>query len=266
MDPLEFERLMARYFSEQGYRVEHVGTGGTTSRYDGGIDLQLYRGDEHIVVQCKRSTVLQVTHNPVHELLGVMHTEGATGAIFITSGEFTSAAVEKMRTIPNFRLIEGHELRKLLGPLLDSISQPATDGAGVERDIGLPAPNSFRPRASRELPAIAARRPFRPSAKDLGPPLFVAAVVLVLIVSCVRHMVGPSDGKASIAKPRNHAVQSPQAARSEPVVGTSSRTTTQPTVVVDVPRPRAQTPAEARAAKQRADEAMRVIEATTPEM
>jgi len=107
----------------------------------------------------------------------------------------------------------------------------------------------------------------RRQGQDWGPPIFIAAVVLVLMVSCIRHMVGPSERKASVVKPRNHAIQSPQAAaRSDSVVVRSSGTTTQPTVVVDVPRPRVQTAAEAREAKQRADEAMRVIEASTPEM
>jgi len=56
------------------------------SRYDGGIDLKLRRGDEYVVVQCKHWNAKQVPHNDVHQLLGVMLSESATGAIFVTSG------------------------------------------------------------------------------------------------------------------------------------------------------------------------------------
>ena len=75
-----FERLMAKHYASHGYRVEHSGTGARTSRrhFDGGIDLKLFRDGEYIVVQCKRASVFEVTHNVVHELTGVMHTQHAT--------------------------------------------------------------------------------------------------------------------------------------------------------------------------------------------
>ena len=44
----EFEHLMARHYRDKGYRVEHVGTGGRKKkRFDGGIDLKLYRDGEY---------------------------------------------------------------------------------------------------------------------------------------------------------------------------------------------------------------------------
>src|SRR4051812_28508929 len=105
----EFERLMARHYAARGYRVEHTGTGAKTSwqGFDGGIDLKLYRGDEYIVVQCKRESALQVTHNVVHQLIGVMHTQRATGAIVVNTGEFSTAAIEAASKITQIELVDG---------------------------------------------------------------------------------------------------------------------------------------------------------------
>jgi hypothetical protein len=118
----DFERLLATHYARQGYRVEHVGTGNNAYATDGGIDLKLYRDDEYIVVQCKHWNVEQITHNPVHELIGVMHTQGATGAIIVTSGEFTRAAREAAAKVPVIELVDGQHVREMLGP----VPEPAT--------------------------------------------------------------------------------------------------------------------------------------------
>lgn len=49
----QLEQLLAVHYQSQGFRVEHCGTGGAAARFDGGIDLKLFRDDEYIVVQCK---------------------------------------------------------------------------------------------------------------------------------------------------------------------------------------------------------------------
>ena len=90
LEPTKFEALLADYFRDQGYRVEHVGAAALGRRFDGGIDLKLYQGNDYIIVQCKNWNAMQVTHNAVHELLGVMLTQRATGAVVVTSGEFTA--------------------------------------------------------------------------------------------------------------------------------------------------------------------------------
>jgi hypothetical protein len=129
MDPLKFEALVADYYRGQGYRVVECGTGGTKGRYDGGIDLKMYRDDEYIVVQCKRYTNSVVKHNDVHQLLGIMHTEGATRAIFINSGEYSRHALRKLQGIPNFQMIDGVQLREMIGSLPSDIEEldPPTD-------------------------------------------------------------------------------------------------------------------------------------------
>lgn len=112
-----FESLLAVYYRGQGYEVEHCGSGGVGGRFDGGIDLKLRRSGEYALVQCKHWNAKQVPHNEVHQLLGLMLNEDATGGILVTSGEFTSAAKQAATRLGRVRLVDGHELRSMLGPL-----------------------------------------------------------------------------------------------------------------------------------------------------
>ena len=122
---VQLEQLLAVYYRGQGFRVEHCGTGGTAARFDGGIDLKLFRGDEYIVVQCKHWNAKQVPHNEVHQLLGIMLNQEATGAMLVTSGEFTACARESATKLGKVRLIDGDELRAMIGPLPESTFEPA---------------------------------------------------------------------------------------------------------------------------------------------
>lgn len=112
LDPTEFERLVAEHYRREGWTVEHVGAAASGRDSDGGIDLKLRRGYEYTVVQCKRWTAYQVPHNDVHQLVGVMIGEGATGAVFVTSGEFTRAALEAARKHPTLQLVDGVAVRR----------------------------------------------------------------------------------------------------------------------------------------------------------
>ncbi|WP_129135668.1 restriction endonuclease [Luteimonas sp. YGD11-2] len=111
------EHLLADWYRDAGYAVEHVGTGATSSAFDGGIDLKLRRGDEYLLVQVKHWNAYKVPHNDVHQLIGLMVNEGASGAILATSGEFTRAAIEAATRHGHVRLIDGDELRTMLGRL-----------------------------------------------------------------------------------------------------------------------------------------------------
>lgn len=135
MDPTRFEALIGDHYRKQGYRVEHVGAEASGQRYDGGIDLKMHRGAEYLIVQCKRWTSGQVPHNAVHELLGVMLTEGASGAIVVTSGEFTLAARNAAAKYRHVHLIDGVELRAMLGPRVMLDVQAASETTG--RPAGL---------------------------------------------------------------------------------------------------------------------------------
>lgn len=114
LKPTAFETLLADYFRDKGYRVEHVGAQARGQRFDGGIDLKLHRDNDYIIVQCKNWKASQVTHNAMHELLGVMLTQRATGAVVVTSGEFSAHAITSAAEDRRMRLIDGVELRRLL--------------------------------------------------------------------------------------------------------------------------------------------------------
>lgn len=57
--------LLAAWYRSEGYEVEHVGTGATGARFDGGIDRKLRHGEQFIVVQCKHWNAMKVPHNVV---------------------------------------------------------------------------------------------------------------------------------------------------------------------------------------------------------
>lgn len=268
LDGLAFERLMARYYEAQGYRVEHVGTGGAGHRYDGGIDLKLYRGEDVIVVQCKRHTAYQIPHNDVHQLLGVMHTERADGAIFVTTGEYTDAARRKLEGVPNFQLIDGVEVRRMLEPMLALIPVPEDPApARWERDERLSGPMVRRPPGS-----IAGSEPSRrktaPSGTLGGWRLVVGVAVLGLIWFGLRGLQQTLDDLL-----RPDVVRQP-ASQERPRRQVQARTVWSdiPPAAVEpaAPAPLIQwaepTEAEIRESQRRADEAVRILGDRAPEM
>ncbi len=230
----ELEHLLVAYYRDVGWWVEHAGTGGSGTRFDGGVDLRIRRDAEFVLVQCKHWNAKQVPHNAVHELLGLMINEGATGAILVSSGEFTRAAIDAAQRHGHVKLIDGDMLRTMLGPLPEP-SAPAEASAPVR-----PAPATRPPvshtRASRWLWLAA----------------LICAIAFALIV------------RAILERTADTAIE-PLAETAPPSV--------QPTIVVYAPQPAAaspeaklQTQAEIRESQRKADEAVRVIEESTPEM
>lgn len=110
----DFELLVGEAFRRQGYAVvEHGG-----SAPDGGVDIVLHKGGKTTVVQCKRWREAQVSVQPVRELFGVMHAEGADAAIFVSSGTYTADAMEFARG-QSLRLIDGEELVRMVAAIQD---------------------------------------------------------------------------------------------------------------------------------------------------
>lgn len=241
----ELERVLAAYYRDVGWWVEHIGTGGTGAKTDGGVDLRLRRDDEVVLVQCKHWNAKQVPHNAVHELLGVMVNEGATGAILITSGEFTRAAIDAANRQGKVKLIDGDALRAMLGTL------PETPTPG-DPFVGL---------SVRTATPHAAHRPHpRPRPAQGRPWLWLialaAAIGFLLIV------------RAMLARTADTAIE-PPADPPRAVTPTIVIHAPVPVAAPDAPSPpppRAQTEAEIRESQRKADEAMKLIEDTTPEM
>lgn len=265
MDPLAFERLIGEHYRREGWAVEHCGTGGTGRKFDGGIDLKLRRGDQYLVVECKRWNAWQVPHNDVHELLGIMLTQGATGAIFVCSGEFTRAAREAAQRSGRIQLIDGVELRRMLGPALPVL--PALAHAPAPSDAP-PCPEpAIAPRPARTLPAVewqrvGARQAVRRDTPGSSAAIVVAGIVVLLALGwqrCARTPEPVASPPSDVAAPairhtRPATAHVPSPARHVP---------TPAPAYVPAPRP---TAAEVRESRRLADEAMKVIEAHTPEI
>lgn len=280
----QLETLLAAYYRSEGYDVEHVGTGATGARFDGGIDLELRRGEQFIVVQCKHWNAMKVPHNAVHELLGLMVNHGATGAILANSGEFTKAAIEAATKLGHVQLIDGNELRMMLGPIREpapvlDVRMGTMEGApaAVARRIGerllsatedrirYGSDRRGRRNATRSLAAVFAF-------KLLAALLFMAFMVLmyVFLMRTIQSTLTPKAPRAAAAP------------ASIPAAGASTPASVQANPnpcheVIDAPsgtyidhcappsKPYASA-AQAREQQRRAEEAMKVIAESTLEL
>lgn len=280
IDWAELERLLAKHYGHAGFEVDHCGTGSGASRYDGGIDLKMRRGEEFILVQCKHWNAMKVPHNDVHQLIGLMVNEGATGAILVTSGEFTRAAIEAATKHGQVQLVDGDDLRAMLGPLPEPNEAPmsrfeqllssdlgqSTKGAAgyaVERLLAA-ADDRIRGGGRRSMVS----RTVGASAKILILKVVVGLLVPILIVLAfmgwVAHVFRPdylmptAPAASAPVQPQQGVAQS-QAAQASPVV--EQIEAAHPTHTPHEP-----TAEEIREQQRRAEEAIKVLEATTPEL
>jgi restriction system protein len=105
----EFEELTAEAFRLAGFSVKELGGAGP----DGGVDLELRKGGETLLVQCKQWRAFKVGVDVVRELYGVMAAQGAAGGYVITSGTFTQDA-RAFAEGRNIRLVDGRGLHGML--------------------------------------------------------------------------------------------------------------------------------------------------------
>lgn len=127
----DFELLVGEAFRMRGYTVTETGGGGA----DGGIDLQLTRGGETFLVQCKQWKAYKVSVNVVRELYGVMAAQGAAGGFVVTSGVFTLDA-RSFAQGRNIELIDGSALKKMVDDVQPAgksglTSLPAAEPAAI---------------------------------------------------------------------------------------------------------------------------------------
>lgn len=192
IDPTRFEALIAEHYRAEGWSVEHVGAA-FTGRFtdgDGGIDLKLRRAGQYVIVQCKRWNAKQVPHNAVHELIGVMTTAGATGAVLVTCGEFTRAALRAARDQSRIELVDGHAVRRWID--VSTLEAQARHEPKADWDTWTRVPP--RPREPR---------PPGPSFAEVLRAC-VPAVVCVLAILCLigvattvaHHYVSPTYAKS----------------------------------------------------------------------
>ena len=291
----QLESLLAEYYRGQGYAVEHCGNGGTGACFDGGIDMKLRKDDAYILVQCKHWNAKQVPHNDVHQLLGLMVNEGATGAILVTSGEFTRAAIEAAMKQGHVQLVDGDDLRAMLGPLPEPASRtPVAPGArnwavGAASTVGERLLSAAEDRIRHGGGHRDGPRRRGGVADAMGAGLWIVVLKLLFaLVVFVLLMGGIKSALAPLTAPARASAVQPQAANDLPVpqdvaaggalqsvgagparhwqqAGEDGRADTG-TLVDGTPAYRRSTPEEIRESQRRADEAARIIEASTPEM
>lgn len=270
----ELEKLLAGYYRGQGFDVEHCGTGGTRARFDGGVDLKLRREGEYVLVQAKHWNTRQVPHNAVHELLGITVNEGATGAILVTSGEFTKAAVQAATRQGHVELVDGEDLRTMLGAWTrTAVPATATVEPGARWRRG--AMDISRYAGERLLAAAeeglrngrylegARRRASQALMVVITKALLATALMLVLAFGVSRCISGVT---AEMSQPQVQRAAPMQPAQGPPNGAAPLRPSSRaPAEILPGPAP-APSAAELREQQRRADEAMKVIEASTPEM
>lgn len=105
----EFEELVGECYRRKGYLAEVVGN----STGDGGVDIELRGHGKLLLVQCKHWKAFRVGVQPVRELLGVVTSRRADGAVLATSGSFTPDALDFARN-SGVELLDGPALDRFL--------------------------------------------------------------------------------------------------------------------------------------------------------
>ena len=269
--------MIANYYRGQGYQVEEVGTGATGAKFDGGLDLKLRKDNEYILVQCKHWNAMKVTHNAVHELLGIMVNQGATGAILVSSGEFSKAAIEAATRQGHVQLIDGEELRAIIGPVAEPMTgaspgTPASDYGfqpqglvGSANDRLIPAEEGRILHGGRDGSGRRSAVHFGLSAMLLkvGVFLLFAWFVFAVMGGAFRSVMKSLAPKPQVASP---SVPKASRAITEPAVRSGlvlidSYTGTTIESRPDLPPPRKQSKAEIREQQRKADEAAAIVNA-----
>lgn len=268
------EQLLADYYRGQGYVVEHCGTGGRAARFDGGVDLRLRRDGETTLVQCKHWNAYQVPHNDVHQLLGIMVNERASGAILVTSGEFTRAAIEAATRHGHVQLVDGDDLRRMLGPRFDLLGAGRATGGQGNRGGGAPV-GGFGAWAAERLVSAAEHR-IRGGGKRRATSIMAAGAWSGLVAILLKFVLAIAlFWFMSVALQRivlNMTPVKPSAARAEPVPQSASTRSfpvrQSPTRVVSPSPPVIHVPTvqEIEEHRRRNAESMEILRESTPEL
>jgi len=94
----EFEWLVGEVFRREGWKVRETGR---QNGPDGGVDLELVRGGQRVIVQCKRWRSYSVGVKEVREFAGTLTRESLSpsAGIFVTLSDFTEQALAEAETL-----------------------------------------------------------------------------------------------------------------------------------------------------------------------
>lgn len=104
----EFEWLVGEVFRREGWAVQETGR---QDAPDGNIDLELVRGGQRVIVQCKRWWSTPVGVKEVREFAGTLMREALppSAGIFVTLSDFTEPASKEAQTI-GITLVDNRDL------------------------------------------------------------------------------------------------------------------------------------------------------------
>jgi hypothetical protein len=225
-------------------------------------------------------------HNDVHQLLGIMVNEGATGAILVSSGEFTKAAIEAATRQGRVQLIDGGKLRTMLGAIAElsrhepsiaseSNYNPSMKGFAANAAERLLAATEDRIRhgsrrqSTRRVHGIV-RYSITAVLLKIGLFVVFAWFVIVLMGGVLHSVIKPVGPKMPIpasASPAQLPVRASPAATTDAgfqdpnayVHGAADNES-------GFPLPHDPTKAEIKEQQRKAAEAMKIIKDSTPEM
>ena len=108
LDASEFEYLVGALFEREGWEVRQTGS---QSGPDGMIDVELSKGKERRLVQCKRWSAAYVGVNDVRAFAGSLLRENLRGSdgVFVTLSSFNDHAIKEGKAV-GMELIDGPEL------------------------------------------------------------------------------------------------------------------------------------------------------------
>lgn len=107
--PTNFEGLCAKLFDNMGY-ISKV----TPQTNDGGYDILLNKAEEKVIVECKCYSIKHKIGRPaIQKLVGANNIVSAKRMIFITTSDFTPAAISYAKEV-GVELINGHTLLDIL--------------------------------------------------------------------------------------------------------------------------------------------------------
>jgi restriction system protein len=108
LNSTEFEWLVGEVFRREGWSVRETGR---TDGPDGNVDLELTRGNERMIVQCKRWQSWPVDVDNIRLFLGTLAREKLTptSGVFVTLSNFTEQARIEA-SAAGLALVDGPEL------------------------------------------------------------------------------------------------------------------------------------------------------------
>lgn len=106
----DFELLVGAALRNAGYRIANQ----TLPGPDGGVDLVVEKDRKRVLVQCKHWQAKPVGVGVIREIVGVVASRKADGAMLVTSGRFTDEA-KTFAARTGVDLLDGERLQKLIG-------------------------------------------------------------------------------------------------------------------------------------------------------